>query len=78
MEIPLFIVQRPEGLKKLGGQKNQFKHKRVEIFNMLVFLMHGLRLELRVSLFFVSRRMNVLFIYTTTELKIDHICNLFY
>ena len=74
----MFIVQRPEGLRKLGGQKNQFKHKRVEIFNMLVFLMHGLRLELRVSLFFVSRRMNVLFIYTTTELKIDHICNLFY
>lgn len=78
MEIPLFIVQRPEGLRKLGGQKNQFKHKRVEIFNMLVFLMHGLRLELRVSLFFVLRRMNVLFIYTTTELKIDHICNLFH
>ena len=74
----MFIVQRPEGLRKLGGQKNQFKHKRVEIFNMLVFLMHGLRLELRVSLFFVSRRMNVLFIYTTTELKIDHIYNLFH
>ena len=74
----MLIVQKPEGLRKLGGQKNQFKHKRVEIFNMLVFLMHGLRLELRVSLFFVSRRMNVLFIYTTTELKIDHICNLFH
>ena len=74
----MFIVQRPEGLRKLGGQKNQFKHKRVEIFNMLVFLMHGLRLELRVSLFFVSSRMNVLFIYTTTELKIDHIYNLFH
>ena len=74
----MLIVQKPEGLRKLGGQKNQFKHKRVEIFNMLVFLMHGLRLELRVSLFFVSRRMNVLFIYTTTELKIDHISNLFH
>ena len=74
----MLIVKKPEGLRKLGGQKNQFKHKRVEIFNMLVFLMHGLRLELRVSLFFVSRRMNVLFIYTTTELKIDHICNLFH